>query len=374
MTGSFPISNQLEACWLDPLDANMPLAPWQDLAFAAVDPNPFFAPEFLQPYLRAFPPGRVRLAVVREISTGEWQFAAPIGRRRAGLVVPLNTIWTSYYAPLGTPLVRPGSELNALKLFLDLLGGRSGVLACPYLPKGSRMAQLAARLDEWSANWAVSEERAGHVAGEIGIDQLEEGYRGKRRKEMRRQLRRLEDHGPVSFRHLEGEEVIKGFDDFLTLEAKGWKGRAGTALSDTTEIEAFSRETIRLRSQGNGVRIDQLWAGEKLVAALVLFREGRQVFSWKIASDEAFSKFSPGAQIAVVAMKKNLELSDFDQADSLAIPGHSMIEPLWRGRIQLGTLLLSKGPVSTAVSSLASIDLQLESKVREKARSLRARH
>lgn len=373
MTGLCEKQIELETIWLNPSDADVPVSAWQDLVNSAADPNPFFTPAFLLPYLQAFPNGSVRLAVVRGKSSKAWQLAVPIRRRRAGLAVAVNSAWTTHYAPLGTPLLHRDAGPETVLRFVQMVSGAFGLLALPYLPKSARAAQLAGELEGWRANWVQSTERAGHGAGALGNAQLDEAFRGKRRKEMKRQLRRLEDLGPVTVKHLQGDEVVQGFEEFLELEAQGWKGRGGTALVQKPETARFSKDVIQNLSRTNGARIDQIWVGETLAAALVSFIQGGQVFTWKIASDENFAKYSPGAQIAIMAFRRNLEMPGFTQADSLAIPGHSMIEPLWRGRIKMGTLLLAKGPMGRALAALAAADINLERVLRDKARALKVR-
>jgi CelD/BcsL family acetyltransferase involved in cellulose biosynthesis len=364
--------DQLEVLWLDPLAPETPLDQWQDLANNSVDPNPFFTPEFLQPFLQAFPAATVRLLVIRAKSSQDWRMAAPIGRRRAGLAVPIKTTWTSYYAPLGTPLLRDTGGPDDVAAFVRAGAGSANLMAMPFLPCSSRVASLAEEITGWESRWVEKLSRAGHSFGELGEIQYKTAMSGKRSKEMRRQLRRLEDHGPIWIAHLMGEEAIEGFEEFLKLEAEGWKGRAGTALSSDPETALFSRNVIKNRSFNNGVRIDQLWAGDTLIASLILFIEGAHVFSWKIAFNETFARMSPGAQIAAISMKQNLQSPDILEADSLAVPGHSMIEPLWRGRVDIGTLVLSKGPLGSSLASLTAVDLKLERSLRSKAKALKA--
>lgn len=372
MTDPSDRKDQLEVLWLDPLAPETPLDQWQDLANNSVDPNPFFTPEFLQPFLQAFPAATVRLLVIRAKSSQDWRMAAPIGRRRAGLAVPIKTTWTSYYAPLGAPLLRDTGGPDDVAAFVRAGAGSANLMAMPFLPCSSRVALLAEEITGWESRWAEKLSRAGHSFGELGEIQYKTAMSGKRRKEMRRQLRRLEDHGPIRIAHLMGEEAIEGFEEFLKLEAEGWKGRAGTALSSDPETALFSRNVIKNRSFNNGVRIDQLWAGDTLIASLILFIEGAHVFSWKIAFNETFARMSPGAQIAAISMKQNLQSPGFLAADSLAVPGHSMIEPLWRDRVDIGTLVLSKGPLGSSLASLTAVDLKLERSLRSKAKALKA--
>lgn len=359
----------LEVFRLDPLTENVPLEAWQALCDSAIDPNPFFGPGFLLPFLERMARRSVHLMVVSEKDTGKWLIAAPVGRRRLGLALPVNTTWATEYAPLGTPLMHPASGEKAVQAFLVAAAEPAGTLAIPYLPLESETARRLMGTTSDQITVAAESERASHAAGPAGDAQLAEAFTGKRRKEMRRLLRRLADHGEVRFVTLEGDDVPAGFEAFLELEKGGWKGRSGTALLSQSQTATFAREAIRNRSEAKGVRIDQLWAGDTLVAALVLFREQGRVFSWKIAFDEQFARFSPGAQIALQAFRQNLAQSGFEEADSLAIPGHSMIEPLWRGRLRTGTVLFGNGSLSGLRQALCAADLTMEQTLRQIGRA-----
>jgi len=366
-------SDVYEIVTFDPLGADVPLTAWREIGREALDPNPFFGPDFLRPYLDHMGPRSVRLLVVRERSGGRWLLAAPVGRTRPGLVLRANATWATEYAPLGTPLMHPETPDEAVESFLQAGAHPGGLFAIPYLPLQSRSA---ARLKAGGAQKTTvlsRAARAGHGSGAKGKAQLAEADSGKRRKEMRRLMRRLGDHGKVRFASLSGSEAIQGFEAFLHLEAAGWKGRSGTALMSLPETVAFARLAIEQRAGADGVRIDQLWAGNTLVAALVLFQDGGRVYSWKIAFDEDFARYSPGAQIALQALKINLALPNFKGADSLAIPGHTMIEPLWRGRLETGTLLYAQGALGGLKQTLCEADVKLEQKLRRVARAVKRR-
>ncbi|MEP3045565.1 MAG: GNAT family N-acetyltransferase [Roseibium sp.] len=373
MTVDSNSSSSLEVVSFDPLSADLPLESWRELSDKSLDPNPFFGPSFLQTFLRHMGGEDVRLVVVRDKGTGVWLMAAPVGCRRIGLAVPGQTIWTTDYSPLGTPLLHQDAGPKVIDLFTGVAAGSSNLIAIPYLPLRSKTAERLSTVAGWKFLVALPFERASHDAGEAGEGQLAAAFSGKRRKEMRRLLRRLEDHGPVNMKHLTGDETLEGFEAFLNMEARGWKGHGQTALLSQAETAAFARETIKAQSEKNSVRIDQLWTGETLIASLVSFLESGQIFSWKIAFDEDFARYSPGSQIALMAMRENLQHPGFVRADSLAVPGHSMIEPLWRGRIELGTLLLAKGQSSSLRQRLCVMDLRFEKGIRERASALKKR-
>lgn len=366
-------SPKLKVLSLDPLSDQVPVEPWQRLGEAAVDPNPFFGPGFLLPFLKHMRGQSVRLVVVQNEETGDWLMAAPVGRRRLGLLLPVYTAWATDYAPLGTPLLRPDASPEVLVSFFQEAAGSEKLLAIPYLPLSSRIARELQSVSGLTSRVFIRAERAYHASGAAGEAQLEAAFSGKRRKEMRRLLRRLGDHGTTRFECRMGRDAVSGFEAFLALEAAGWKGRAGTALKNQPETAAFAREAIENLAANGNVRIEQLWSGEALVASLVLIQQQGQIFSWKIAFDEAFARYSPGAQVALHAFRENLALPGFQGADSLAIPGHSMIEPLWRGRLETGTLLLGDGASSNFRQNLCGLDMSASQTLRRYARSIRKR-
>lgn len=368
-TGTSPV----EAVFFDPLSEDLPVDAWQALSNSALDANPFFRPAFLQPFLRHMEARRVRLAVMREQATGRWLMAAPIGRRTAGLVLPVPTVWTTEYSPLGTPLMEPDVSDDQLKAFVEGASGATGILAIPYLPTACGTARRLTTLSNVATTTASVFERASHQSGSEGQAQFDDAFKGKRRKEMRRLLRRLEDYGAVSLSSAPGPEIVNRFDQFLDLEASGWKGREDTALGSKVQTATFSREVVEALAGQGHVRIDELRAGDSLVASLVSFVDGGCVFTWKIAFDEEFARFSPGAQLVMHTFQENLVQPDFKIADSLAVPGHSMIEPLWRGRIGLGTLLLASSPLAALKSRLCAADISLEQTLRQMARAARAK-
>ncbi|MET1415900.1 GNAT family N-acetyltransferase [Roseibium sp. HPY-6] len=373
MKADVEMSAPLEAVSFDPLSSDLPVDAWKTLAGNALDPNPFFGPQFLRPFLKNHKVKGISLVTVRNKRSGDWLLSCPVGRRLAGVFVPVATAWTSDYAPLGTPLMHPEADREHVDLFFKAASGAFGVLAFPFLPLATQTAErLQAPARMTSAIYSRSC-RAAHAPGQEGEQQLADAFKGKRRKEMRRLLRKLEEHGDVSFESITGPAVVDHFDAFLDLEASGWKGRGLTALASDTKTAQFSREAVAAFSQSGSIRIDELRAGGRLIASIVCFVESGHVFTWKIAFDEEFSRYSPGAQLVLYTFRENLALPDFTAADSLAIPGHPMIEPLWRGRLETGTLILSTAPVAEAKIQLCGADLALERKLRSAARAARAR-
>ena len=67
----------------------------------------------------------------------------------------------------------------------------------------------------------------------------------KKRKELRRQRKRLADTGDLtSTTTAEPAALTAALLDFLSLEAAGWKGRAGTAAKRNDAVRCFVVEAV----------------------------------------------------------------------------------------------------------------------------------
>ena len=366
-----PAVGDLEPIVVDPVHPGDQLDAWRALAETAADPNPFFGPDFLMPFLEDMGPAHVRLCAVRDKRTGRWMMAAPFGRRRLGLGIPAATAWATEYGPLGTPLLDGNAPTGTGERFLELATQTVGLplVAFPYLPFDCAAAPLL-KAASWHPRDAHPEVRAGHDGGAEGEKQFSKAFSGKRRKELPRLVRRLSEQGEVRLESVRKEKAVRMFETFLELEASDWKGKKGTALLNHPASTQFARRMIAARAKSDGVRIDVFSVDGKAIAMLVILLEGDHAFSWKIAFDEDYAHFSPGSQITLYALEKNLRDKHLKGADSLAVPGHRMIEPLWRGRIRYATLLCAASPAGRLLQMAGHFDLSLERDLRRLARRL----
>jgi CelD/BcsL family acetyltransferase involved in cellulose biosynthesis len=167
------------------------------------------------------------------------------------------------------------------------------------------------------------------------------GPSAKKLKELRRLRHRLAENGDVTFAVARDPDAVgRAFDQFLSLEASGWKGRRGTALTQQPEFaDRLRRAALSLATQGQ-CEIITLSAGATPVAAGVVLRHLDRAFFFKLGIDEAFARFSPGVQLTLDLTTHLRADPQITGADSTAKPGHPMIDPIWRERITLGDLLI----------------------------------
>jgi CelD/BcsL family acetyltransferase involved in cellulose biosynthesis len=337
-------------------------AEWQSLAARALEPNVFLEPAFA---LAAAP------VFGRDVGAGlVWSRASParlmglfparIERRRYGIALPVLVGWTHPYAPLGTPLIDRDAGTAAISAWLDHLAGHADlprILLMPFLPVAGPVAEaFAAALGErgGSAIALAGHERALLAPAGAREHYLDLAIGAKKRKELRRQRKRLADAGTLVSDTVGAPTAVSAaLRDFLRLEAAGWKGRAGTAAHADARIRAFMEEAVAGLARAGKTRIFRLMAGGTPIAALVTLQSGATAWCWKIAYDETFARFSPGVQLLLDATQALLDDPNVARADSCATAGHPMIDHVWRERLGLADRMLRLGPQHGLAFSLA---------------------
>lgn len=272
--------------------------------------------------------------------------ALPVEHRRLGLRLSggLPHGLAHAFGPAGTPLVAPDVAPRDLAGLLMAARGGASVLVLPFVEAGSVTAATliaAAEVAGLSTAWFGRHSRAGLDFGANGHGDPIAAISGKRRKEWGRIARRMAEHGAVDYRRdTAPEAVAAAYDDVVALEARGWKGRRATALLLDPRGRAFGAAAIAALSARNAVVIDRLTVGGVTVAGLISFRMAGRWWIWKTAYDEGFAHHSPGVQLMLKVTAELARDDSLASADSLATPDHPMIDALWPGRIEVGTLLV----------------------------------
>jgi CelD/BcsL family acetyltransferase involved in cellulose biosynthesis len=170
---------------------------------------------------------------------------------------------------------------------------------------------------------------------------LQDALGRKKLKELRRQRHRLTEHGAVSFDVARSpDEVAAATETFMTLEASGWKGQRGTALAQDEGDAAFIRRATKTLAETGQCEIVTLRAGATPVAAAIVLRHQDRAFYFKLGVDERFAKFSPGVQLTLELTRHLCADPTIASVDSTASPDHPMINPIWRGRLAIGDVLI----------------------------------
>ena len=346
-------ASSLTAEWRNLAELETVVKPWRDLAARALEPNVFYEPAFALGAAAVF--GRDAGAVLIWSGGSPRRllgfFPARVQTRRYGVKLPVLVGWTHPYAPLGVPLVEREAAEPVLAAFLAQLAtdrALPGLWLLPFLPAQSPFASALDAIVR-RAQMPVADvnrrERALLAPGGERADYVENALGPRKQKELRRLGRRLSELGAVLFTSAtKPAAVAAATEDFLVLEARGWKGRAGTAMAAHDDLRRFLRTAVdRLAAEGK-VCIARILLDGRAIAAAIVLRSGPTAWFWKIAYDEALARFSPGVMLTVALTEELTDDVTLAQADSCANSYHPMIDHIWRQRLVLVDRLLAARP------------------------------
>lgn len=327
---------------------------WRDLAARAVEPNVFYEPAFALNAAPALGSGVGAVVVWSPDGRLLGLFPLRISRRRYTVSLPLLVGWTHPYAPLGTPLVDRDALADTVAAFVDHVANDPDLpdlLLLPYLASdGAVAAAFAQALAERGGQWrAFGTHRRALLRSTVdGDTYLTDALGKKKRRELARQRRRLADGGDLIGRFETAPSgVARMLAEFLALEAVGWKGRAGTAAAQNTEVTRFMAGAVAgLATEGKALLVG-LHQGDHPLAACLVLKSGTGAWAWKIAYDEAAARGSPGVQIIADITTHLLADKGVAWCDSCATPDHTMIDHIWRERLAIEDRLMALTPTAS---------------------------
>lgn len=355
------------------------------LCSRTIEPNLFFNPRFLAPAMPRLEDREVRLAVVRDGDEfkSRLRFLAPFSVEKPAvpLGVSIIRIWSTPWGPLGTPLIDRDDPQGVVEDFFTVLARPHlklpKVVAFPDLRMDGPVAALFQSLaDQRGLPLEVTGlvERPFMESTLEGDAYLRQALNPHHFREFRRLFRRLEDKGRIE--HVVArspEDVRRGAETFLALEASGWKGRERTAMAVDRFRAAFAREAIDRLAELDMVRIHQLTLDGEAIAALVVFVESGVAYTWKTAYDEAYSAYSPGTLLMIEVTRQHLDDPNIMLTDSCAVPDHPVMSRLWSERKPIATMLIGLTPDSGRATRQAASQLHLYRETRNVARLIRNR-
>lgn len=266
------------------------------------DPLPYESMAWLRPWWDAFA-GSDRLALAVGWSGGELVAALPLRRRRG----QLRTL-TNDHTPVCRPVARDAAVLEAF--LRQVIAAVDGTLVLEALP--AEDAGLAVALVEAQKGRLLALVGRHHTSPFVDTSGSLGDYRRDRRKhlgETERRRRKLVREHDLELRLIERleapEEILR---EGLELEARGWKGRSGTAILSSPRTTAFYLDVARRFQERGELRLSWLRLDGRMVAFdLALLVDGRYHLL-KTAYDEALRRHGPGMVLRLAVVERCFEL------------------------------------------------------------------
>ena len=326
------------------------------LSERSIERNIFYDPRFLVPAMPRLEDRRVRLLVIRDENQNRsrLRLLLPFSVERMGRFGRREAIrvWSHPFGPLGTLPLDGDDPVGTLKSLVATLDGADldfpDVLILPDLRIEGGMADAVRQCaDELRLPLKVVNRFSRAALTRVGSQRhmIPTHLSGKRMRELKRGRRLLERFGRVKVEIAREPAAFRvALEDFLILEASGWKGRARSALTSDRYRAAFAREALNALAEKDRARIFTLRLDGEAIASIVMLIDGGDVYSWKSAYDERYAKASPGQQIMAEATKALLADPTIRRADSCAQPDHFVMNRFWRDRMEIGTIVLGLKP------------------------------
>lgn len=313
----------------------------RDLESRSAEPNPLGGTDFIIAACRHFAESLTPAFLTVTDPIGHLVAVVPLSSPRLDFTGTILRTWQHPFSSWGTPMIDAAQVDQVCHAILTYLAtsSRSSAIYLGNLQAEGAVARSMAK----SANDLSLEVTAfqTHERAALFIPPATASQSGDS-KGRRRQRRRLSEKGSVAFDVIEDYSGLRAsLETFLALEARGWKGRRGTALLQDPSHVNFIRALTWSLAEQQKVQIAELRLDNHVIASTIIFWSGNNACLWKIAYDEDYAAFSPGAHL-VLDLRNWLNLRKNPAfVDSCASPGHWMIERLWPDRIAICDLMIA---------------------------------
>ena len=354
-----------------PADLDCHVPAWESLARESVEPNVFYEPWMLLPALTHLgQPRGLKIVLFYAPSIEDRRREELVGlfplercKTETAVGLPATGLYRHAFCYLRTPLLRARYARETVAAFFDFIAASS--LKADVVELGEMVADGPFRqlvTDELYRRGTLSfpvnaHTRAIFHPAASADAYLEYALSGRHRRELGRKARRLSEAGPLTWEATDKSTDIEAFiEDFLRLEASGWKGRQGTALAAAPGRAAFFREVVRGaferdRLLGLGLRV-----GGRLAAQRVSFTVGDGAMAFKLGFDEDFAACSPGLLLEAENIRRLHATCAPLWMDCGAVPYSELFNRVWLHRRPIETLLLaSDRPLGSVMVSVLPV-------------------
>lgn len=319
---------------------------WRELIPRSLVPNIFMSPGFVSAAANS---QDILVALVwrRDGQDRRLEGVCALTRQnlRKFLPITISSATLNRHSFLSSPVVRRDNPDPVLHALFDAIAAEPKLAKTVRLRKATAETPMA---DLFSRVLAARQSRLGTVRERerpsINKKNFEGSFSvargGKMRRELRRRRKRLlEDYDvtEVSYRGLADIDAV--VENFLTLEASGWKGTKGTAIASSADDANFTRSWLTALAAEGDLRIEILRVDGTIIAMLVRAACGDRCFVWKFCYDEKYAAYGPGTLVWEQATKEILSDDDVKIADSCCWDNKGMQGRMWRDNLPVADII-----------------------------------
>ena len=306
---------------------------WEALAAEVCEPNPFYEHWTLLPALEARGDEAFRdLRCIAVWIDGKLGALFPMRLQRRWRGMPLTALcsWRHRNMLIGTPLISAkGGARTATRCIAALL--HSGLAPVVEFEWTSAGGPFYGALTEAAASaglpWTITDSYSRALL--LKDRDPRPRFNSNMKNNLRRWQARLGAVGKLTpVRLAPGDDFEAWTQEFMRLEASGWKGRAGTALACREDDRRFVAGVFGEAFRRGRLHITGLDLDGRPLARHVMISAGEGSFSFKLAYDETHASCSPGILAEVENVRQFMETPGLRWIDS-----HTARESTWYARV-----------------------------------------
>jgi CelD/BcsL family acetyltransferase involved in cellulose biosynthesis len=166
----------------------------------------------------------------------------------------------------------------------------------------------------------------------------------KHRKMIRRQERQLSEIGRLEYDALTPDDDVEVWiEEFLRLEASGWKGRENSAIASDESDQNYFRSIAKEAFRQGRLSMLALRLDGRPIAFKCDFHAGRGLFTFRIAFDENYARNSPGMLLEIENLRRLHARSQIEWVDSCNDSFSFMFSRLWTERRTILDVVVGAG-------------------------------
>jgi CelD/BcsL family acetyltransferase involved in cellulose biosynthesis len=303
---------------------------WEELAAEAAEPNPFYEHWMLLPAIEAFADADFRCVLVWDNGKLAGLFPMRVQRRWRSLPIRALRSWWHHNMVLCAPLIRASSAARCVEALLK--SKLAPLFEFALVPaEGLFYGALAEAAAPLGCPWLVTDAYARAIL--VRSRDPRNRFNSNLKNNLRRWESRLRACGALTpVRLSQGEDFAAWRDDFLRLEASGWKGQAGSALALREPDRRFAVEVLEEAHRRGRLVITGLDLDGRPLARHIAITAGEGAICFKIAYDETYAKHAPGIVAEVENVRQFMESAGPRWEDSNTARENTSYGRVWKDR------------------------------------------
>lgn len=334
---------------------------WRDLLHRSLAENPFLHPTLVKAGIDNRLNGRGNNAVVVSVNGRiEGLFPSrPAHIRGIGIPAAVATELNLYHFN-GAPLVSRDKASEVLRAWLSAFGtkGASAAWVMRNINLEGEFAALVVSLagEAGYGFHAIPRHRRRRLTRAYGgfDEHIKAVFSKNRIQGLRRNIRRLSEVGDVRFeRAVEKDLVAQRVEEFLHLEASGWKGEAETAFLNNPSTAAYARAAYATDGDKGFVSTNALLLDEVPIALSINLQAGDVRFTPKSAFNEEYRKFSPGVVLRYRVIEAFYQEQTCELMDSATTVSANIHTEIWNKEVSHGDIIIARSPLQANAIAMA---------------------